>query len=280
MTTPSPLLLAALALSAHVGTQAASAMPPADLANWTCTGACGALGPDGDIVASPLANPQYAYVTTSGSDAFGVSPVALDPNNRGGGIETNGSKFVSGSFHAAAGDTLEIQFNYVSTDGKGYDDYAWARIVDASDLSLVAWIFTATSSNSGTRNIVPGDVVDKHDFDPDAVIVNYKDYEFTSKTATDPIAWSVLGSSNGSCWEDNAAGCGYTGWLLSRHGFAAAGDYRVEVGVVNWGDTAYDSGLAFDYAQLTSNVPEPASWPLALAGIGVVGFMVRRRRVQ
>ena len=32
---------------------------------------------------------------------------------------------------AAAGDTLSLYFSYVSTDGKGFDDYAWARLVTA-----------------------------------------------------------------------------------------------------------------------------------------------------
>jgi hypothetical protein len=274
LTTATALLLAALAGPAMALTIA----PPPDIADGNCTGQCGATAASGDITLSPQGSGQYGYVATSGSSAYGVSPVTLDPNNRGGGIETNGSKFVSASFQAAAGDRLDVWFNYVSTDGKGYDDYAWARVVDASTGSLVAWVFTATSSNSGTRNIVPGDVVDKSQFDPDASIVNYDDYEFTSKDVSDPVDWAPLGGSNGTCWEDNAAGCGYTGWLLSRHDFAAAGSYRLEIGVVNWGDEAYDSGLAFDYGGLVSSVPEPASLPMALAGLGVFSLLAQRRQ--
>lgn len=273
------VLSAAVALLASLcaPAQAVTLAPPADLANGSCVGHCGTTAADGDIVLSPVGSAQYGFVSTSGSSAYGVSPVTLDPNNRGGGIETNGSRFVSASFQAAAGDRLEMWFNYVSTDGKGYDDYAWARLLDASSGQLVAWLFTATSSNSGTRNIVPGDVVDKKDFDPDEVIVNYDDYAFTSKESTDPVDWSPLGFSNGSCWEENAAGCGYTGWLQSRVSIASSGLYRVEIGVVNWGDEAYDSGLAFDYNGLVSSVPEPGSLPMALAGLGLFGWLVRRR---
>ncbi|MBS1144348.1 MAG: hypothetical protein H6R14_1754 [Proteobacteria bacterium] len=97
---------------------------PADLSTWTCTGNCGAMAAAGDVVASPLNNPKYGYVTTFNSSSTGVSPLALDANNRGNGTETNGSKFVSSSFSVQANDQLNIHFNYVSTDGKGFDDYA------------------------------------------------------------------------------------------------------------------------------------------------------------
>ena len=266
------LSIAALALAVPAAF-AANVAPPADLGGWTCTGNCGASGADGDITLSPLGNAAYGWVSTAGSSAFGVSPLALSDNKEG--VETNGSSFVSGSFSAQAGDRFDMRFNYVSTDGKGFDDYAWARLVDATTGQTAAWLFTARSSNSNTGNIVPGDVLDKKDFDPRDVIVDYDDFRFTSKTSDDPIDWSRLGDSNGTCWRDNAPGCGFTGWLHSQVTFAAGGSYRVELGVVNWGDQAFDSGLAFDYAGLTPAVPEPATFVLALMGLGVLGM--RRR---
>lgn len=263
------LLPAALAL-ATLGAQAATVAPPADLAGWTCTGVCGTSGAQGDITLSPLANPAYGWVSTWDSQAFGVSPLALSDNSEG--IETNGSRWVSGSFTAQAGDRFDMRFNYVSTDGKGFDDYAWARLVDAGTGQTVSWLFTARSTNSNTGNVVPGDVLDKKDFDPRDVIVDYDSFEFTSKTSDDPIDWQPLGGSNGSCWRDNAPGCGFTGWLHSSVAFAQGGSYRIELGVVNWGDTAFDSGLAFDFAGLTAPVPEPASFVLALLGLGALGL--------
>jgi hypothetical protein len=132
----------------------------------------------------------------------------LDDNSRG--IETNGSVIASGAFHAERGDLIDVHFNCVSTDGKGFDDCAWARLVGAADGQLAAWLFTARSSNSATGNIVPGDVLRRSEFDPRQVIVNYDSFNFTSKTVDDPVNWSPLGPSNGTCWRDNAAGCGYT----------------------------------------------------------------------
>lgn len=187
---PSALLaLAALTLGSLFAqtASAASAAPPVDLASWTCTGVCAGSSADGDITLSPLNNAQYGYVTTSGSDSLNVSPLSLDSNSRGNGTETNGSRIVSSSFSANGNDVLNVHFNYISTDGKGYDDYAWGRLLNAADNSLVAWLFTARSSNSATGNIVPGDVVNKSEFDPRDTIVNYDSFNFTSKTASDPV---------------------------------------------------------------------------------------------
>ena len=255
-----------------------------DLAGWACTGVWGSSAADGDITLSPLGNAQYGLLITSGSSALGVSPLATDSNSRGDGTENNRSRVVSGAFHDNAGDQFDLRLNYIATDGKGFDDYAWARLPDASDNSLVAWLFTARGSNSSTGNIVPGDVVDKHDFDPDEVIVDYRDFDFHSKTTADPVNWSQLGSSNGTCWRDNAAGCGYTGWLHSQVSVASAGNYRVELGVVNWGDQAFDSGLAFNFAGLSVAAPppvpvpepEPAALQLTLLGLAALAVTMRR----
>lgn len=272
--------MAALVLC-HAATQAAEVMPDASLGTWACFGVCGASPADGDVGLSPLANPAYGYVSTAGSDATGVSPLALSESGGGGSTftQTNGSRYTSAAFSASAGDTLSAWFNYVSTDGKGFDDYAWARLVNAADHSLVAWLFTARSTNSNKQSIVPGDL--EVGFDADAVIVNHGDFEFNTRNLRTPMAvnWSLLGDSNGSCWRDTAEGCGFSGWLNSRITLSRAGSYQLEVGVVNFGDQAYDSGLAFDLAGLqapAAPVPEASTLPMLLAGLGVMAFLSRR----
>jgi hypothetical protein len=274
------LAIAAVAAAASQA-QALPVTPPAALTDWTCTGHCDTSAAQGDVGLSPLGSARHGLVSTADSLAFGVSPLVLDSNKTGG--ETNGSRSLSGVFSAQAGDTLDMAFNYISTDGKGFDDYGWARLLNAVDGSFVSWLFTARSTNSGPGKIVAGDVVERDAFDPDSKLLDFKDWRFQSKTAADPVNWAPLGTSNQSCWEDNAAGCGSTGWLLSRHAFAASGSYQVEVGVVNWGDTAYDSGLAFDYRGATaplqvSPVPEPSTWALMAAGLLVVVGAARSRR--
>lgn len=241
-------------------------------------GVCTTLPATGDVGLSPTGNAHYGAVSTAGSDALGTSPLQLDGNSRGSGAETNGSRWTSEAFDVTAGDTLSVWFNFVSTDGKGYDDYAWARVVDADDGGVVAWLFAAAATSSNTGKVVPGDVLDKADFDPDERIVDFDDWEFNSQPADDPVDWAPLGASNGTCWKDNAPGCGTTGWMQSRISFASGARLRLELGVVNWGDWAYDSGLAFDYAGFTSAVPEPAPWALWLcaAAAAVPGLRSRR----
>ncbi len=271
----SVLTIAALLALSWQTASAAAVTPPADLVDWICTGHCGSLAPEGDVTSSPLGSPKHGYVSTSNSAAIGVSPISAGGNKVG--EETNGSRIVSGPFNANASDTLTVQFNYVSTDGNGYDDYAWARVLDADDDSLVAWIFSARSTNSGSRQIVPGDILDNDEFDPDEIVVNNDAYEFTSKTAN----WSPLGDSNNICWQEDAKGCGFTGWLESRFTFSRSGSFKVEVGVTNWGDTAYDSALAFDFQNITDSgisapIPEPAPVSLFVAGLFLLGLTVRR----
>lgn len=273
-----PLLpvLAGAALLAPWAAMAVPVVPAGDIATWACSGHCGALGAAGDITLSPVGSPAYGYVSTSGSAVYGSSPLQVAGHGRGSGTEANGSRIVSAAFSAAAQDTLSVHFNYVSTDGSNYDDYAWARIVNAADNRLVAWLFAAQSNNGGSGKIVPGKVLDKSAFDPDQVIVDFQDFSFNSRPGANPVDWAPLGASNLSCWDNNAEGCGFTGWLQARHQFAAAGSYRLELGVVNWGDQAFDSGLAFDLAGLTAAVPESGTLALMLAGLALLGFNARR----
>ena len=55
--------------------------------------------------------------------------------------------------------------------------------------------------------------------------------------------WSPLGGSSGACY---STGCGYTGWVTSNYALGETGNFKLEFGVVNWADTAYDTGMAFD----------------------------------
>lgn len=271
-------LLAALAASPALAVT--STTPVADLGQWTCVGNCGASVADGDITLSPVNSPKYGYVTTAGSGALGVFPLALNTNSTASGTQTNGSRYTSNSFSAVSGQSLNVQFNFVSTDGKGYDDIAWARIVNAGNNSTAAWLFAAQSTNSGSGNIIPGNFLPSGSFDPDAQITAFKDFEFNTrntKNAPPAINWSLLGGSNGTCWREDAKGCGFTGWLESKYEFTANGSYRLEIGVANWGDQAFDSGMAFDFQGLTAPVPEPETYTMLLAGLGIIAGIARRR---
>jgi hypothetical protein len=250
-----------------------------DLNAFNCTGVCGTSGANGDVVASPLGG-SYGYVTTNGSTSFSglVSPVAVASTK---GVNTNGSKAVSQVFSTTG--TISAWFNYVSTDGNGFADYAWARVIDANNdnplFNTVAWLFTARSTNSGKNKIVPGDL----DFAvPTSTIANYASYQFTELDGKNGqfVHWDPLGEYSGTCWESNKSngGCGYTGWLNAQV-TVAPGNYRLEVGVSNFSDTLFDSGLAFDIAALAAPVPEPGAWALMLGGLALLAAKCRRQRV-
>ena len=111
-------------------------------AGWTTVGNSGTSGPDGVVTFD--SGHQYGWVSTDG----GVSGANL--SYIGG---TNGSYLQSSVFSASAGDALDFQFNYVTSDGAGYADYAWACLLDSS-LTEVALLFTARTKTSGS--IIPG----------------------------------------------------------------------------------------------------------------------------
>ena len=56
----------------------------------------------------------------------------------------------------------------------------------------------------------------------------------------------------------------------------------LQFGVSNWGDTAWQSGLAFDGITVAGVpvgvVPEPETYAMLLAGLGLLGFAARRRK--
>lgn len=224
-------------------------------ANWDCTGNCGVSGADGVVAAPPTGSTNYGWVSTDG----GINGVGL-----GGLIGTDGSVLVSNMFSAESGDDLEFFFNYVTSDGSDFADYAWARLLDDT-LSQVAMLFTARTKPSG--NIVPGVGMPV----PEATLT-----PGTVEIIAGGPSWSPLAGNSGECWD---AGCGYTGWIQSNFEIVNTGNYFLEFGVTNWSDSAYDSGLAFDGITVDGvsiddpvDVPEPSSIALlALAFIGLFG---------
>lgn len=253
--------IAALALGS-----AAVVAPAAPAAAATCLGSCGTLGANGVVSAPDATHTTYQYITTANGKS-GAGQIA----GVGG---TNGSQLTSDTFTAQANDPLSFMFNYVTSDGAGYADYAWAELRTATG-SHVAWLFTARTEASGNISPGVGLPADNSTLNP------------TATPITKGTAWSPLGTYSGACW---ASGCGSTGWIQSTYNIATAGTYEVVYGVTNWGDTFYDSGLAFDQLTVSgrtiatevkasvAGVPEPAVWAMLLVGFAMLGAAMRRRR--
>lgn len=283
------IALITLSLSGTIAIPAAQASNISLSSNtWLASGAAGLIYGDNTVNNSSTGNAQFGYVSTSGG-IHGVSPLVLKDEGRGTENQTNGSKIQSNTFNASANDMLTLQFNYVSTDGRGYDDYAWARLVNADTNNTAAWLFTARSTNSANGNVVPGNVLnrqlDNNLADELDALLNDGNTVGFDVAGTN---WIPLGGSSGVCWDD-ANTCGPTGWIKSDYVFAATGSYFLEFGVINWGDEAFDSALAFDFGGLQQSnfsgvtlVPPPAAVPLPggfllmSTGIGLISAMSRR----
>jgi hypothetical protein len=249
--------VAGLAIS---GTASAAPLPT----GYTCVGSsnCGTLGANGSVSASPQ-GAEYGYVVTTGV-----------PGNNGDlniGSETNSSVALSPTFAAVNGTTLEFYFNYITSDGSSYIEYAWVQLINAANPSDFTTLFTARTTPAG--NTVPG--FGLPGLAPGVTLT-------PSSTAIIPNAttWSPLGGYSGACY---AAGCGNTGWIEMDYVIKTAGNYYLQFGVVNWADTIYDSGLAFDGIAIDGTpidppggVPEPAT--LVLAGLALAGLAATRRR--
>lgn len=259
-------ILAALTLCTGLSTPALQAAPIFDSgipSGWTCSGNCGTATANGVVTTAPDGGNRYGWVSTNG----GVSGVAL-AGVGGSGNPTTGSILRSNVFSANAAEVLKFSFNFVTSDGAGFADYAWARLLDASN-NLVALLFTARTAPSGS--IVPG-----FSMPAPTVILDPTEVPIVSGA---PV-WSPLGGSSGTCY---AAGCGYTGWVNTSFELVSSGNYQLEFGVTNWTDSEYQTGMAIDGVTIGGRVitdPSPVSAPATLAvfGLGFAALMLRRRR--
>jgi hypothetical protein len=266
-------------LSAAAAILVGVALAPEHARAAVCIGACGTLGANGNVGAPPGGG-TYGWISTAG----GLNGVGQLPGVGPGA--TNGSTFTTSAFSATAGQVLQYYFNFVSSDGQAqagqfiYEDYAYVELLNGSGVP-VAMLFNGRAEPTGL--IVPGSGLPP--ISPGVTLVPpTSGMTLGSGTqgnmAGGPV-WSPLASFSGWCW---GPGCGYTGWIKSNYTIPNSGTYKLQFGVTNWGDTIYDTGLAFNGITvgggppIGEGVPEPATWAAMLIGLGALGALARTRR--
>jgi hypothetical protein len=221
------------------------------LIGWTQTGNTTVL--DSSTAVSPLgvdpisptheallstvfsANPALGLATATALENFLLLPLGT-LSNLGNGPALQGSA-ISQSFHADAGSTLTLYYDFASQEQQ-------TPTVSRNDFAFVS--ITPASSGSGASTL-PGASVATATFNP-----------------------LPVGSQAAASFVKDI------GWQTFSYTFTTSGTYQLGLGIIDQGSSHLgNSGLYVDSVALTA-VPEPKAWTI-IAGLGLCGVALAHR---
>ena len=259
------LLVAAAVASTSVNAQVFDGGLPT---GYVCTAttvasACGTSVASGNLTLAPGGGSRFGWISSSGGSLR--NPLGIAGT-------TTGTTLTSANFTTTAGQSLSFAFNYITSDGAGFSDYAFVRLLSATAPPIV--LFTA-------RTIVVGNTVPGFGLPGIAPGVTLS----PPSTPIIPGAVTFPPGGIGGCF---SSGCGFTGWINASYVVPTDATYQLEFNVFNFSDTAFQSGLAFDFTTGAGGtpiapgdpgvIPEPSTYALMATGlIGLVGLSRRRR---
>lgn len=220
-------------------------------ADWTYTGTVGTSGTTANLAATDAS--EFGTMVTPGVDYLGF-----------GG--TGGSTWESSSFEALDGDVLSLDFNFLTTDGNGFNDFMFIQLINASTDAVVATIANGNTTGPVDQAVpalgAPAPLITGGTLSPTSA--------FFDGILTGPI---------GVCDPDEVlSGCtaggqtfgpdkypafplpeeppppaslgGSTGWVTSTFLIPADGDYKLSFVVQDLLNRVFPSGLAIDDIRL------------------------------
>lgn len=228
---------------------------------WTTNGNAGTNTAADGVVSLAPGFSAYQWVSTENGIGGGGNLPTNNPAST-----TNGATIRTSTFAVAAGDSLSFFFNYITSDGAGFSDFAWAGLFSGTS-TFDKYLFTARTTTSG--NTVPG-------FGLPGIGAGVTLLPSSTPIIGGAPNFSPLGTSSGRCFD---SGCGYTGWIKMNYNFTAAGVYSLRFGVANFVDTSFDSAFAIAGVAINDIPVEPVPTPatLALVALGLLGVGLSRR---